>query len=450
MKILEVNRNTLANLYELYPESLKGLSMDGNDLVYNGEHCDISEFNINDLLNGDTNFSASLSVLSAEDIFKIIRLHAITLNGSLANEQSMENDEVKAEIIKQENPLMRNISIIKRREDGFEKEYVNIVDSNGIDHIFRNDRDVNIFNIYEWLKVHNPGREITPDELIDEVNRKLPEVGLTNAITLLDSSRVSEDFANKMRSVYEQFKDDKTIQVFGNEEDDMVVIRDLTDSTKHRVVTFEQNEHGQLVSQIQGQNVLGTDTVTTTGDNTEIDTSSGVDEAAETEKEIIENNQSNVIATLIPTQEFYDLLNSQKELNEQERRNVDLYYAYFGDLILYEDYLLPELKTILNTFREYVFDVQFGPLPEGQERIITQNQQEAIEKAEAMELKVATVEPEVNDPEKAMETVRILRKTMPENNYNGTNTGSISVLQVLAVIIGVSIILTAITLYLIG
>ena len=47
--------------------------MDGNNLVYKGEYCDISNFNINDLLNGDTNFAASLSVLDAEDIFRIIR-----------------------------------------------------------------------------------------------------------------------------------------------------------------------------------------------------------------------------------------------------------------------------------------------------------------------------------------------------------------------------------------
>jgi len=45
MEIIEINRNTLANLYEQYPESFKDLSLDGNSLVYNGESVDISKFN---------------------------------------------------------------------------------------------------------------------------------------------------------------------------------------------------------------------------------------------------------------------------------------------------------------------------------------------------------------------------------------------------------------------
>ena len=74
MNTLDVNLNILRNLYEQYPESFRGLGMDGNKLTYNGEGVDISNFNIDDLLSGNQNFFASLSVLNAEDIFKIIRL----------------------------------------------------------------------------------------------------------------------------------------------------------------------------------------------------------------------------------------------------------------------------------------------------------------------------------------------------------------------------------------
>ena len=77
MEILEVNRNTLANLYEQFPESFKDLNMSGKYLIYNGETVDISEFNINDLLGGDNAFSRSLDGLSSEDIFRIIRFFNI-------------------------------------------------------------------------------------------------------------------------------------------------------------------------------------------------------------------------------------------------------------------------------------------------------------------------------------------------------------------------------------
>ena len=53
MEILEINRNTLANLYEQFPDSFNGLGMSDKYLTYQGEKVDISEFNINDLLSGD-------------------------------------------------------------------------------------------------------------------------------------------------------------------------------------------------------------------------------------------------------------------------------------------------------------------------------------------------------------------------------------------------------------
>lgn len=446
MDILEINRETLYRLYNQFSNSFNGLSLDGNYLVYNNEKVDISNFNINDLLSGETRFTASLDLLSPEDVFKIIRLHATLLNKPLTNTNNVNTVEKEVEIIKQNNPLMKNISVIKKNEDGFEKEYINIVDSNGIDHIFRNDRDVNVFYVYEMLNAYKTTGDVTPDELIREVSRKLPEVNLTSASLLMENSVVSEDFANKVKRVNEQFKNDKTIQILGNEVHDIVVIRDLTDSTKHRVVTFEKNEYGQLISQEHAQNVLGTDTVTKDENNTQIDTTAGINETSETEKEIIENTEEEVVATIISSQDFYDLLNSPKELNEVERKNVDLYYAYLGDLILYEDYLLPELKQILMQFRDYVLELQCSFDNEEADKSLNEKQQEAIKKSEDMELKAANIDQEVLEHQNTEDKVKTLRKVMPDNH----NAGSVSVLQVLAVIIGVSIILTAVTLYLIG
>lgn len=450
MNILDVNRNTLANLYEQYPENLYGLSMDGNNLVYKGEYCDISNFNINDLLNGDTNFAASLSVLDAEDIFRIIRLHALGLDSTLENQQELKSEE-KIEIIKSENPLMKNISMVKQIHHGFTEEYINIVDSQGIDHLYHKDRDNDVFAIYEQLKGRNPGVEITPDDLIAEMNRKLYEVDMEDSFDLLNKSTTSEDFANKLRRVCEPYRDNKSIRVYGNENHDIVIVRDLDDPSKHKIVTFDTNEYGDLVMMSHDQNVMGTDTSITRGDSTETTTDSSQVENPENEQEVIEKDEQKIIAKLIPTSEFYRLLNSPDELTKEERNSVDLYYGYFGDLILYEDYLLPELKTILYQFRHYVYELQYAEVPEGEvARELNPKQQEAITKAEEMELRVATVAPEEKTPEKVEENIKVLKKLMPANDYNPNDTGSVSIFQVLAFIIGVSIILTAITLYLIG
>lgn len=447
MNILEINISTLANLYEQFPENFKDLSMSDNFLVYNGERVDISKFNINDLLGSETAFAASLSVLSSEDIFKIIRLHAIHIESKL-DIQKKDNAN-KLEIIKQENPLMKNISIATRKINGSVVEYINIVDSRGESHLFENDRNVNIFNIYEELKLRSSGRDITPDDLIDEINRRLYQIRMQKAGAIMDSSNTSEDFANKMKRVNDPYKNDRTTDVFGNEEHDVALVSDLDDSSNHRVVTFDKNEYGDLVLENHNQNVVGTDTTLSKDGNVESSTSETGTEDGITEGEVFEKDEIEIAALLISTQEFYNLLNSPEELTEEQRKSVDLYYGYFGDLILYEDYLLPELKQILNDYRRYVYELQFGEVPEGQERQINSKQQEAVDKSYELEQKAAEVQQEELTDEKVKDGVKKLELMRPVNDYN-SNTGSISIIQVLAVIIGVSIILTAVTLYLVG
>ena len=130
MDTLSVNANTLAVLYEQSPTSFDGITLEENMLKYNGEEVDISGFNINDLLADNNNFAASLGSLSPEDVFKIIRLHATLLGNTNTVTKGKEKDEdesqKKIETIKQENPLMKNISIVKKNDQGIKREYINI------------------------------------------------------------------------------------------------------------------------------------------------------------------------------------------------------------------------------------------------------------------------------------------------------------------------------------
>ena len=125
MNTLEVNANTLAVLYEQSPQSFEGITLDQNLLKYNGEEVDISSFNINDLLADNNNFASSLGNLAPEDVFKIIRLHATLLSGSTITrgpaKDGEDESQKKIETIKQENPLMRNISIVKKNDQGIKR-----------------------------------------------------------------------------------------------------------------------------------------------------------------------------------------------------------------------------------------------------------------------------------------------------------------------------------------
>lgn len=423
MEILEVNRNTLSNLYEQFPDSLGGLALKGKYLMYNGEKVDISEFNVNDLLGGDTAFASSLSSLSAEDIFKIIRLHATFL----ASKKKEDKNEEKLEIIQEENPLMQSVSIVRKTDGVITKEYFNIVDSSGKDHLFTNDRNVDIFTIYETLKGRSNGN-ITPDELIEAINRKLYQVNLEQARDLSESAEVSEDFANKMNTLNDPYRDDKSVRVYGNEQSDIAVVADDRGVDKHEVVTFDKNEFGDLVTERHHQNVTDEGVTETSTQDTE-DTK--VDE---------KNKDVEIVEVLIPEEEFYRLLNSDLDLTEDERKSVNLFYAYLGDLVIYEDYLLPELMNLLNRFRAYVYGLQY----ENDESMeLNKKQEEAIEKANEFELKKNDSEL-TKDPNKVKEEVQKL--TLKYNQSDSENKGTISTLLVIVAIIVVAIIMMIVTL----
>ena len=438
MNIIEVNRNTLAALYENNPTSFEGITLEGNMLKYGSEEVDISKYNINDLLTDNENFVASLGNLSSEDVFKIIRLHATLLGTSQGITRGPAKDENESkqicEEIKQENPLMKSISVVHKNDEGIKREYINIVASDGKDHLFPNDRNVNVFMIYEFLKLQKGGNDVTPDELIEAVYRKLYDVHLSTAEDLMDKESTSEDFRNKLERINEPHKDSKTVRVVGNEEHDIAVISDMTDPTNHKVVTFDQNEFGDLVVNQHGNDASQDEYIMTQ-----------VDEVYDKEQD-----EEEVVALLINTQEFYDLINSPRLLTEEERNSVNLYYGYLGDLMMYEDYLVPELRKMLQDFKDFVYELQYGDvhIP------LNDKQRESVDKLTEMEAAVKEADESKFQQSMVTEKVKRLERIRPVDNYgvpiDEDNAGMVSTIQVLAFIIGIAIILTAITLYLIS
>lgn len=452
MNILDVNTNTLAMLYDRCPQSFEGITLEGSLLKYDGDEVDISGFNINDLLSDSSNnFASSLEHLSPEDVYKIIRLHATLLGNSKTVTRSAgtkeDESKKKIEIIKKDNPLMRNISVVHKNDDGIKREYINIVGSDGKDNLFPNDRNVNIFDVYDMLKLQNGGRDVTPDELIAAVYRKLYDVKLDVAEDILDKETTSEDFANKIERVNDPYKDSKTVKVVGSEEHDIAIIADMTDPGNHKVVTFDQNEFGDLVVNQHDPNVVGTDTISTTGTNsTVVSGDTAIDETVDSNNEIFEKDDEKIEAILLTTQEFYDLLNSPNSLSEDELASVNLYYGYLGDLLIYEDYLVPELRQMLNDFRAYVFELEYGDVHVP----LNDKQRDAIARLEDMR-QVQEISKDNLDYDKINDNVKKLQRIRPVNNYNqDDNAGMISTIQVVAFIIGIAIILTAVTIYLIN
>ena len=365
MSILENNRNVLSQLWHQYPENLEGLSLEGNNLIYKGERIDISNFDIAKLLNNQSLFLEQMSVLSAEDIFRIIRLHAV-LSNSKENNNTQSNlmasqNQEKLEALQREKPMFKNIKIVNRFNGVSNDEYFNIVDSKGNTHLFYNDRNVDLFNLYAEL-ISRYGENINIDTLIDEVNRKLHEVALDSASEIMDNELISEEFKNKTENYNYQYKDEKTVNVLGNSEHDITVLVDSNDPSKHEVITYQNNEFGDLIAERHNNDALSQNSFV----NSE-------------ELEFKDKKQEEQISILINENDFYYLINSGRSYSEEERKEINLWYAYLGDMIIYEDFLSVELKDILARFRNYITQLQIS------DSELNQNQLEACEKLSELE-----------------------------------------------------------------
>ena len=137
MNYSKKNMGTLLNIQGIN-EALTALAIDGDELVYGNRRVNVSKFDIELLMGDSLPFESQLTTLTPEDVFKIISLHAITLeNKGLEKEETKNETELKA--LQERNPKLSNIVISYRETPlGRKEEYINIVDSNGVDHLLHN------------------------------------------------------------------------------------------------------------------------------------------------------------------------------------------------------------------------------------------------------------------------------------------------------------------------
>lgn len=437
MNILENNRQLLQNLRESYPLSTDGLRISGNYLFLGKESCDISKFNIYDLISDNSAFVANLDSLTSYDIFKIIQLHALVLESNYAK----DHNEEKLEYLKNDNPLLRNITIIPKNERTGKDEIIVIVDSTGKDNVFVNTYNIDFFDVYSNVKSNVGGRDVTPEDLISELNRRIYDVQLDSETNIKNSSETSEDFQNKIQETGKPYNDSNSINVYGNEEQDIAIVADSRDRDAHQVVTYSRDEYGDTHIEKHNQNV-------SVDENEEMETQ----EDSNKEKLNLEDSElknEEVVLPLISEQEFYRLL-QEENISEKDRMNLNTFYAFLGDLMIYEDYLLPDLNEVLNNYRLYVINLQSAI---DEERINpTRNQVEAIRKEEELEIKaqqysekdrVVDSEPSFNQSQTEERVKRL------EYRYNNPNQGFVSTTVIIACIVLVAIIMTIVTFYLV-
>ncbi len=443
MNYTEKNKNTLAAMQSIN-SALSDLKIEGDDLIYNGQRVNISNFDINLLMGDALPFESQLTTLTPNDVYKIISLHAITLASKTPTLATNKN-EAELQALQQKNPNLKNVVITTRElPNGSKQEYINIVDSEGVDHLLYNMYNVDLMQMYMEALSKYGSSDITPEQLYEVFKERCTEIQLEDTYDMSRRSGTSEEFKTKMDDYERQHLDDKHYAL-GNEENNILISND------HTVTSYERDDDGNLVqkdfsnSAIRDGELNTRDNVTTSGTSSSGGDTAPAEPAPETPEEpsaeeSLSVNEEDAIAhlkeeaiaiKLISQEEFYRLISSSVELTEEELKQIQLFNSYLEDLMVYRDYLLPELRDILAKF-EYLM----GQYAVANDEELNENQRDELTKyyemQENIEKRLITDNNVSIDNE-----IQKLRLVMPEKEGKTNSVVIILIMSALVVIMGI-------------
>ena len=361
MTILTKNLETLKKLMYYHPDIFKEITIANDNLNYNGSSISLNSIDIWNIISSNEHLKNDMDKITMDQLFDILKLNeslskqALTTNNANVYEH---NNKVVGNL-KENNKLMKNITMINRNRDMASEQYFNIIDSQGNVHIFKNDRGLDISKIYEEFIMSN--NEENLDQFIGLIDKKLPQVSLVKAMDIEDKQSVSEDFQNKLNEVREEFDGKLGVAVYGNEKEDMIVIVDKLNPEKNEVRTYKRDENYNLVTEKY------------TNDFENVSSENKKEENQE-KLEQKEPNVEETINELISYKEFKNLINLDVPLNDEQKSNVKLWEQTLGDIYVYEEYLSSDILKFLDDYRKTMEEFEINK----QNGMINKNQENAL------------------------------------------------------------------------
>ncbi len=311
---------------------LNHINIVDNKLVYGDKEIDLTGFELSSLL--DKSFITSLQGLDIDQLFEKIEKRI--------NELKSNNNEEKWKLVVEENPLMNNITVFHKKDVKTDRnvEFINIRTSDGENHLFRNDINMDIFAEYNNLKA-NYGNDITPDILAKEIEKwKKDRMDIDKVDKTLNDTNSMVSFQNKVREIQDKFKDVKEVSIEVNNEEEIVYINNSNEPDKNVIITFEPDINGNLEMIVHKNNVSS---LTTSKQNEEevkdMKTENIIDNYNYDTRDMEYEESTNIISE----EQFYELLKHDGEYSSKEREEVDYFYKNISDRIEYKDPSIAEL-----------------------------------------------------------------------------------------------------------
>lgn len=404
---MKLNEYALKKLQEKNP-NLMDISIKGNLLFYEGKTIDISNFSIGELMTDELPLINNINSLNSEDVFTIIELHALLINSKI----KMMNDSKRQQATFQSNKSNQLFAQTFKKFDqlGREKQYIHVVDSFGKDNVYVNERHESFDDMDEFINNVCNTSTLSPEEVCNFLERKFKKIHLTDTYDLARDSKTNEDFNNKIKNFDEQHRNDRNFAV-GNVEEDILISND------HTISSYKRDREGNLIQ----ENFANAEIKKTMTDSIPTQNPEEPEKHEEIQNQQSSNNDEDSfvnnevdefkIINLISFEEFSNLINSEDEYTQKEEYEIGLFNGYLEKLMLYEDYLLPDLQRILNMFKHMieVFEV-------AEDGTLNRNQNKELNKFYEMQEKNEKIKKDNNQLQEVNSNVRKLILQKPNIN----------------------------------
>lgn len=376
----------------------KKFDIKDNQIGFNGQLIDFTYFDFYDFYAKNPNFKNNLPNLNAEAIFEILQIHAKFYDEENKKQEMTTED---FDNLTKNNEILQKFHLIhnNKKVEGVVKNYIHYQDKSGKNYLLSDTNGEDVLKAYDAL-LAGRGQNFTEAELFAYLNSGKKSITLECLNDVLMRNNATEEHLNNLKLLNDRnHAIGNTLDTpLGNDEEKIYISNGV-------IITFNLNKHNEYVKESHE----------VSEESKDVSIESSVQEEKIVEKEKI---------PLISFEEYSELIFKQSPYTEEEKNKVKIFENYIFDVIVYKDYLIPEIYEYYTQFcnlTNYLYAIK-DP---------TQNIIDTIKRYEDMFARSENVVLE-NVPEKVAKLIR----TNPNLDKAGSTSTAIYI-TILIIVIGI-------------
>lgn len=376
----------------------KKFDIKDNQIGFNGQLIDFTYFDFYDFYAKNPNFKNNLPNLNAEAIFEILQIHAKFYDEENKKQEMTTED---FDNITKDNEILQKFHLIhnNKKVEGVVKNYIHYQDKSGKNYLLSDTNGEDVLKAYDAL-LAGRGQNFTEAELFAYLNSGKKSITLECLNDALMRNNATEEHLNNLKLLNDRnHAIGNTLDTpLGNDEEKIYISNGV-------IITFNLNKHNEYVKESHE----------VSEESKDVSIESSVQEEKIVEKEKI---------PLISFEEYSELIFKQSPYTEEEENKIKIFENYIFDVIVYKDYLIPEIYEYYTQFcnlTNYLYAIK-DP---------TQNIIDTIKRYEDMFARSENVVLE-NVPEKVAKLIR----TNPNLDKAGSTSTAIYI-TILIIVIGI-------------